>query len=375
MRVNNHLSIIWEKKSTPLSQFPNMELFQGGKDFKTRTLILFPRLRHKRDSTAPTSNFSQYLHDKQMKTLWDDVFSPSLQAATAGVDRAGSRIFGCSYASRLALARNDLGQFITKSISVRANCLDSFVGLVRERINTTESLTDYRDFFFHTYSKDIKWSTTTATDSSNPLEQWLRSSNCFDLKRINLSDLVFDIGYSFRYVGPQATTCLWSGQRFEEAVVASGWKRPTRDLWCFTGDCYGLRGEPTVGQAAHMFSMQGYHTEKAATYKSPDSSVGTNYSLENAFLNAPTYERVMRDLQVAWEDASQRDWDARFEVRCSFFAAAEACRQGPEVVLEELLFLGCLIVIPSMLVKTFKMMHLSVRLILHCLGRFLTRLS
>lgn len=361
---DNHLDIpLNGTRTSSLSQMPNLEIMSGGPNSQVRILILFPHLRKKRDPSLTYSQYKQYLEKTHMRVVWDDFIRPSLIAATVGDAGGGEKLYGISYEAAEKHA-NQTGVYRSYGINVRKESLTGMVESMRSLVATQPELADYQDFFFHVYAKDTKATTNTGTannDYGPALEQWLRAWDIFDLQRANLCDLVFDVGFTFGYAaGLHPETALWVGSHLESALREAGWRKPIQDAWCLTSDSYGLRAEPGAKQGAHMVYVQGYVTEKAATYCGPDRSIGTNISVADAIGPTPKFKIMRGQLETVLEDAGNRSWDARLEFRMSLFAAAEACRRGPDVLLAELLHLQCLMTVPSPLVKSFKLLNIKV---------------
>ncbi|KAL1914188.1 uncharacterized protein VTP21DRAFT_9694 [Calcarisporiella thermophila] len=359
LTTHNHLYVQIpdsEGGEVRLSQIPNFELAHFGPMGNFRLLILFPRLR-KRSEKGRWINF---VTSKDMARFYDELLLPSILAVTT-VDAHCH--FPLSYDLTMKNSMTRKGEFKYPGFVLHSSFIPRVVEEMRKRVETTRSLEDFRDFFFHIYAKNLKLATKSSySDTMSYVQEKCPS---LDFEQMSSDAIMVDLGVEWYFQDKRsgARTLLWRATFLDELFQqCKATALPRRDSW---NHCSTLGGKAAewpmrIRKAIHCAFIQAYHLEKEVLYScTKGSKAGVlKFDPDDALFYNKRYQDSVSAMKTAWTSAKNESFGVRLEMRMSL----SAFRKVFDVVQERarsFVSKRAFAAVPTSLVSQFKLAKLK----------------
>ena len=299
---NNHFESKIDGVATPLYQIPNTQLGSLGLNSCFKLHIFFPRLRRFKNG-----RWVNFMTSKQSQILYDYAIYP---AANHCLPRDVSPLFPLSFQHEEAKSRTKGGQYFIKQTIVPGVSVNAFLGNMKQRIDSTTELEDYRDFLFHVHAKNLKIPLrSTISNIDFTLNPEYRTFCWTDIK-----DIWVDLGVE---VFPNTAQYLvWKRDFVENYLKTLMGLKGTFNPFCLSYDIGG--GTSEAGKSAINGKLvkyvQLYMVGKNTDHHYTDIGF-KSFSAANVMNRSSGYINSILNLEEGWKKSVEFGYGVRVEWR------------------------------------------------------------
>ncbi|KDN39105.1 hypothetical protein RSAG8_09012, partial [Rhizoctonia solani AG-8 WAC10335] len=365
LTYRNELSVMFDEKKIDMHTCPNFCVMSLGSNNQFRLLVFLPNCRER------LGNLWRNLPYEHEMSGWYHTFLTALQIISELVPvewqhavEKTIEALPTTYEMAQNQATKGGGPRSFAGYRIEPQIMNHVFKVMRQIVDSTPSLEMYRGSFFHVCGINLKLANSNilGREDKNPLDFVFRNNMFLDWYSQNPNDIVADIAVTaniLRRAVPQALkrgTLLMRYSPLRE-MVRPAYKTPIQDSYCHSEVIAGLHAIPLAAfiREAAIMKLQAYFKDMVLTYRSRESSVGTNFNVDQAIGLKPRgpFLSQMKAFQEIMEVAGT--YGLRFEWRLSAWGANQLMQKDAREIVDRLVDAEVIACHPTETVAGFKL--------------------